>query len=145
MLCKPLLSVQDAAAAFSLPARCKPWTHTHVQYERRYSHTCKHTYRPCLYPVLDLLSSSYCDVLYLLNGRNPPCWHVYKPVPHYAAVHSQCVCPFKVIFRWNPSITASPPAHLFTCINFQRALKKEKTAAAGGFNKLGAQIIWLND
>lgn len=128
--------------AWSLPAGCKPWTHTRTVWEeahahcvqlhthtRRYSHACKHTYRPCLYPFLSLLSSLCCDVVYLLNRKNSPCWHIYKPVPNYAAVHSRCVCPFKLISPWNPSITASPPSRLSTYINFLQVFKEKPKRA----------------
>lgn len=94
-------------------------THTHVQYKQthscRYSHKCKHTYRLCLYPFLKLLSSLYCDVLYLLNRKNSARWQIYKLAPNYTTVHSQCVCPFQTNFSKrsiNYCLTSCSPFHI---------------------------------
>ena len=116
---------------------------THIQYEQGHTaFSCTHRqifthiHRPCLYPILNLLSSLYCDGLNLLCPS--------KPIPNYAAAHSQCL---SFLYEIHP-LQTSPPSHLFT-IKSPKTAQRGTRPAAGGFNRFWRRprlytVKWLN-
>lgn len=80
------------------------YEHTHFMYDQTHTFSCAHTHTHSDVLIfvqthrghVYVLSSAscltlHCDVSYLLNYKDCACWHIYKLMSNYAAVHSQCL------------------------------------------------------